>query len=525
MLWINHLHLQASECKLKIDQKLRYRYNLINDMANLLEEKDKSKNAASVYKETKPKRKKSWLGRSIIGLVIVIILIGLAFGTKFVLSINSTNEISGRKISFFEQVKNIISKPEDKIKGEDADRINILLLGVGGAGHEGPYLTDTIIFASLKPSTGEVAMMSIPRDLLVNFPEYGWRKINNGLSFGNESNYPGGGEALMVKMVSEVTGLPIHYYARIDFEGFRKIINDLGGLDIYVDNSFSDYQYPDYNYGYQTITFKKGWQHMDGERALQFVRSRHGNNGEGSDFARSKRQQKVLLALKQKLLSFGTILNPNSIVKVLNDLGDHNRTNMQLWEMLRLASLGKDINQNQIITQVLDSGPNSPLYASTGTDGAYILQPKAGDFSEVQFISKNIFTTSYIARENASIEVRNGTSYSGLAKKIADELTALNFNVTQVSNAKDGNYEKTVIYDLTNGQKPYTLISLQNKLDANIAAGLPPFLTRSTMPINYDNLIPSVNSSDLSNSHVKAENVDLVIIVGKDKYQNKQAAK
>lgn len=494
-------------------------------MANLLEEKDKSKDAASIYKETKPKRKKSWLGKSIIGLVIIIILIGLAFATKFVLSVNSTNETSGKKVSFFEQIKNIISKPEDKIKGEEADRINILLLGVGGAGHEGAFLTDTIIFASLKPSSGEVAMMSIPRDLLVNFPKYSWRKINNGIAFGKESNYPGGGEALMAKTVSEVTGLPVHYYARIDFAGFRKIINDLSGLDIYVDNSFSDYQYPDYQYGYQTITFKKGWQHMDGERALQFVRSRHGNNGEGSDFARSKRQQKVLLALKQKLLSFGTIINPKSIVKVLDDLGDHNKTNMQLWEILRLAKLGRDINQNSIITQVLDSGSNSPLYASTTPDGAYVLQPKAGDFSEIQFIAKNIFTSNFIARENASIEVRNGTSYAGLAKKIADELVALNFNVTQVSNAKDGNYDKTVIYDLSNGQKPYTLISLQNKLDANIAAGLPPFLTSSTQPINYDNLKPSSNLSDLSNNHINTEKIDLVIVVGKDKYQNKQAAK
>jgi len=495
-------------------------------MANLLEEKDKSKDAASVYKETESKKRKSWLGKSIIGLVIVIILIGLAFATKFVLSVNSTNELSGKKISFFEQIKNIISKPDDKIKGEEADRINILLLGIGGSGHEGAYLTDTIILASLKPSLGEVAMLSIPRDLLVEFPKYGWRKINNGIFFGQESNYPGSGEALMAKVVSDITGLPIHYYGRIDFAGFRKIIDDLSGLDIYVENGFTDYQYPDYKFGYQTISFKKGWQHMSGERALQYVRSRHGTNSEGSDFARSKRQQKVLLALKQKLLSFGTLLNPNSIVNALDDLGDHNKTNLQLWEILRLAKLGKDINQNQIITQVLDSGTSSPLYASTTEAGAYVLQPKAGDFSEVQFIAKNIFTMNSISRENASIEVKNGTSYTGLAKKIADELIALNYNVTGISNVKDGNYEKTVIYDLSNGQKPYTMISLRDRLDANIATTIPTFLTTPTQPINYEDFKSSANLNDLDNDTLKNdETADLVIIIGKDKWQSKQAAK
>jgi LCP family protein required for cell wall assembly len=353
-----------------------------------------------------------------------------------------------------------------------------------------------------------VATLSIPRDLYVEIPTFGWRKINNALAFGRDSDYPGGGEALLASVASKVIGQPINYYARIDFEGFRKVIDDLGGIDIYVDNSFDDYEYPDYNHGFQHISFKQGWDHMSGERALQYVRSRHGTNGEGSDFSRSRRQQKVLLTMKDKMFSLNTITNPASVVSILNDLGNHNQTNLQIWEMLKLSKLVQNVKKDQLITRVLDTSPEGLLKSSYTADGAYILQPKSGNFLDIQYLAKNIFNTSYIARENATIAIQNGTRLAGLGTKISEQLQAMQFNVASVGNTKDSTaYPTTTIYDLSSGQNPYTLSGLKDMLGATVSTSLPDFLTGT----NTSNQVISNN-----NINAKGKNADFLIIIGSD---------
>jgi polyisoprenyl-teichoic acid--peptidoglycan teichoic acid transferase len=458
------------------------------------------------------KKKKSLLLRwSIVGLVIVVLLIGLGFLTKIILAVNSTNADSGKKIGFFEQVSHLIVNPDKQLKGEATDRINILLAGIGGAGHDGAYLADTIILVSIKPSTQEVSTLSIPRDLYVEIPDYGWRKVNNALAFGRESNYPGGGEALLTSVVSKVVGMPIQYFARVDFEGFRKVIDDLGGVDISIENAFDDYDYPDYSYGIQHISFRKGTEHMNGERALQFVRSRHGTNGEGSDFARSKRQQKVLLAIKEKMFSMSTFTNPASIVSILNDLGSHNQTNLQIWEMLGLTKFAKNIGSNNLITATLETGTDGLLKSDTTQDGAYILRPKSGDFSEIQYLAKNIFTISSIAKENAAIEIQNSTSSAGLATRVSERLKSMKYNVTKVGNAKKIEpYTKTTIYDLSAGSKPITVTSLKNMLDADTSSVLPAFMTNEE--ITYD----SISESQNSNINVANSKTDILVVIGTD---------
>ncbi|MDD5040607.1 MAG: LCP family protein [Patescibacteria group bacterium] len=474
----------------------------------------------SVYHTTKIPKRSSLLWRSTVLLLVIVILIGIGFLAKAVLAINSTNDASGKKIGFFEQIKNLVVNPSDQLDGEKDDRINILLAGIGGAGHDGAYLADTIIVASIKPSTNEVAMLSIPRDLYVEIPGYGSRKINNALAFGQMKDSNGGGEALLAQTVESVIGIPIHYYARLDFEGFRKAIDDLGGVDITVDQSFSDSQYPDYNHGYQPISFTTGEQHMSGERALQYVRSRHGTNGEGSDFARSKRQQKVLLALKNKFFSLNSLVNPARIVSALDDLGDHNRTNLQIWEIVKIAKLAQNITSDSLITQVLETGPEGVLVSDMTEDGAYILRPKSGDFSEIKYLVKNIFSENLIREENASIEVQNGTSVAGLATITAEWLRGMKYTVDKVGNAGVGTtYEKTTIYDLTGGAKPYTLVSLRNLLNATISPTLPPFMTHGDL--NYETLTGLDNATNVNPS---SEDIDVVIVVGTDRAEDSQNA-
>lgn len=489
----------------------------------------KNKSSKDNFLAFSSKKLFSWK-RVLLYFLIILLVGGLSFSYKVILSSeNILKDINSPNL--LEQIKHLVTNPDKKIAGEEEDRINILLLGMGGAGHQGVYLTDTIIIASIKPSTEEIALLSIPRDLFVPIPGFGWRKINNANAFGEMSNYPGsnypgGGANLTAKVISEITSLPIQYYVRVDFEGFRRIIDNVGGINVYVERSFTDYQFPTYDFGYQTVSFQEGWQHMDGETALQYSRSRHGNNNEGSDFARSQRQQKVLLAVKDKLFSFSTLINPKTILEVLESLGDHTQTNLELWEMIKIAKLAKNLDFNNIINKVIDNRNGGPLHAETTIDGAYILRPNAGpdDFSEIQTIALNIFSWSYIAKEDAQIEIQNGTTIPGLADSTAKELEALDYNIIKVGNAKKTDYEKTVIYDLSAGQNPHTLKSLREKLDANVSTFIPPFLDPNYTEITFSDLNYSLNS-DFQNLNHSSEEADLIVVLGqKSQYRIQQAS-
>jgi len=386
--------------------------------------------------------------------------------------------------TFFDQIKGLISAPDKPLKGEDDGRINILLLGFGGSGHQGAYLTDTMMVVSLKPATNEVAIVSIPRDMFVNIPNYGYRKINNAFAFGTANDGYAAGASLAEATVQGTLGIPIHYYAWLDFTGFEKIIDDVGGVDVHVDNSFVDYSYPTLDYGYQTVRFTEGDQTMDGKTALKYVRSRHGTNGEGSDFARSKRQQKVILAIKNKLTGFGTLANPSKVNAVLNDLSTHMHTDMQLWEIMKVAKLYDGVTQDQIVTKVLDNGADGLLVADHTQDGAYILRPKSGweDFSAIQYAVQNIFETSAIARENATIAVYNGTGTEGLARTTANNLKSLDYDVETIGNASA--QLTTIIYDLTGGNKPKSVEALQEKIGGTVKTILPPSIQTLLDPEN-----------------------------------------
>src|SRR3990167_3149909 len=239
--------------------------------------------------------------------LILFILLAVS-GTIFSYQVHSSSEGKGFHFSLFSTVQSFIQAGDKTVEGEKEDRINILLLGVGGGEHDGPELSDTIMLASLRPSDQKVGLLSIPRDLTVEIPEYGWRKINHVNAFG-ENKERGYGPIFASEVIGTVLDQEIQYYVKIDFSGFAKLIDDIGGVDIFVDQPFVDEQYPTEDYLYQTVSFAYGSAHMDGKTALIYVRSRHGNNCQGSDFARSRRQQQVMTAVKEKILSASTILN------------------------------------------------------------------------------------------------------------------------------------------------------------------------------------------------------------------------
>lgn len=456
------------------------------------------------------KRRSSWFWWKVsIALVLTLVVFAGALGYRILAAVNTTTN-GNQRVSVLTQLGHLVANRDAQLKGEAQDRVNILLLGIGGAGHEGPLLTDTIILASVKPSTGSVSLLSIPRDLAVEIPPYGIRKINNANAFGKQLDYPGGGEQLVVDVVSRVMNQPIQYFARIDFSGFKEIVDNLGGINITVEKSFSDYEYPTNDFGYQTVTFKAGEQKMNGDTALKFVRSRHGNNGEGSDFARSRRQQLVLEAIRGKAFSLGTIINPVKIGSTLSSLGNHTRTNLEVWELLRLARLVKDATGSNLVSRVLDSSPTGPLKNTTGLDGAFLLEPKIGfqDFRAVKLIAQNVFDTDTIATEAATILIIDQTGKSGSGRLAAEILESAGYPEPSVQvNRDDQALATTAVIDDGSGRRPVTLRTLRTFFGLTQAAGLDPF--------DLQTFLGNLNRNVPTNANVDAT-ANIIILLGQD---------
>ncbi|MEK7499108.1 MAG: LCP family protein, partial [Patescibacteria group bacterium] len=214
-----------------------------------------------------PKKKHSTRFRTFRLLSLVIFIGGLfmagVFGYKILAAGNS---ISTVKQSILGQLSDLLFKSGNELQGEKEGQINILLLAVGGEGHSGENLADTIMVASIQKDTHKVALLSIPRDLYVQVPgQQFYSKINAVHAYG-ESQKKNNGPELLEKKVEEITGLSIHYFARVDFTAFKKIVEAVGGVNIHIENGFTDY--------FHKIAFPTGTETMNGDRALAYVRAR-----------------------------------------------------------------------------------------------------------------------------------------------------------------------------------------------------------------------------------------------------------
>ncbi len=428
----------------------------------------------------KPRPKRKFKTRLWFGLLLLLLLAGGIFlGQKLVIFAQKILEGKQTTLSF----KQFFIASDKKLLGEEQGEIRFLLMGIAGERHDGPKLTDTMIFATLKlPEERDeelkLNLVSIPRDLMVNIPGYEYRKIN--------SAYAYGGTNLALKTVEEVIDQKIPYYAVIDFEGFKKIIDDVGGVVIDVRESFTDHQFPDDKGSYldPPLTFEAGHQKMGGERTLQFVRSRHGNNNQGSDFARSRRQQLVLKALRDKLTTFRVLTNLGLLDRILTDLGDHLRTNLQLYELKRLYDLGKNLKSENISSLAI-SGEFGLVCDQIAEDtGAYLLLPCAGlnNYQAIRDLLKNQFLISKLAEEKAIIEIQNASTVSALGQRTALALALPGLTILSSNFKGQARYDETIIYDNTGGGKLQTLRYLQGKLEVRTAQSPFPFPTSSQSP-------------------------------------------
>lgn len=260
------------------------------------------------------------------------------------------------------------------------DRINILLLGIDRRGGTGwGYRTDTIIIVTVDTSHQTAGLLSIPRDLQVTIPDFGEDRINTVNVYGYIQHYPGEGPALLKETIEANFAVPIDYYVLADFDGFREIVDSLGGIELEVPRELHDTQYPDPKpddpYAYKTIHFDPGQQRMDGERALEYVRSRMST----SDPDRAWRQQQVLLAIRETVLNLNLI---PELPELATTLKDSVETDMTLEEMLELARLIPDIDAENLTQVVLEE----PLvYSHQRQDGATVLLPRWDSINAVMF--------------------------------------------------------------------------------------------------------------------------------------------
>jgi LCP family protein required for cell wall assembly len=339
------------------------------------------------------------LAKVIFCVFLFVCFAGGAFAFSFFSSANEilvSNNDSKAKLSSFTQIKNLILSKDKLLSGEENGRVNILLLGRGGEGHPGGGLTDTIIIISVKPQEKKIAMISIPRDLYVKIPETNYyTRINAIEQFGEnrcreqKCLFPAEeGISFVQKTISEIAGIPIHYYVQMDFSGFVEMVDELGGIEIEIEEDINDPRFPGLNYSFDPFYLEKGLHNLNGETALKLVRTRHSKRG---DFDRIQRQQKVLKAIKDKAFKGNVIQDIFSFHNILKNLKGSLSTNIYLCEIKRFFDIVENIESYEIINGVLDNNLEDGVLKSGNIRGASLLVPRTGDFSEIQEFCRNIF--------------------------------------------------------------------------------------------------------------------------------------
>jgi len=335
---------------------------------------------------------------------------------------------------------------------QGVERVNILLLGIDEREQEqGPWRTDTMMLATVDPISKTAGLLSIPRDLWVAIPGFDTEgKINTAHFIGDLEKYPGGGPALAMATVQYNLGISTQYYVRLNFSGFEKLIDQIGGVRICVEQTIDDPEYPDSGYGFEPLHIEAGCQQMDGRLALKFARTRHSGMG---DFDRARRQQQVLLAVRDRIVSANML--PTLVTQagtLLDTLKESVQTNLSLDQLIQLAKLATQIDSKNIRQAVIDENMTVGYMAPTDPPQAVLvpLRDKIREMREQFFNVGPVNTaTGPVANERARLRIENGTLKNGLATQTAQRLTTLGYNVVEYTSADRFDYTTSQIVNYT----------------------------------------------------------------------------
>lgn len=277
----------------------------------------------------------------------------------------------------------------EKLKGEDEGQVNFLILGMAGKGNPAPYLTDSIVVASLNlKDEPRATFISIPRDLIVKIPNGYFTKINTLYILDKNKLKSLDHLELFEKTVEEITSLKINYFVVIELEGLKKLVDAVGGVKVFVEEPIYDPRFPASGYGYETFIMPAGWQYLDGETAEKYARTRHTKE---NDYGRMARQQQIIEAFADKVINLDLLSELPTFWEIEKILSSHFETNLSKEEGAQILEIAKDLKRENIVQKVIDS--STDLITSGTINGlGFVLWPRTGQFnySEIKEFVKNL---------------------------------------------------------------------------------------------------------------------------------------
>jgi LCP family protein required for cell wall assembly len=413
------------------------------------------------YKKSRNRRK--MFKKTAIVMMVAVLLFGGFFAGKFWWNARKAFRGGGSALAFNTNID------PNLLNGEGDGRVNILLLGKGGENHAGGELTDSMMIFSIDPINNKLAMLSIPRDLWVK-PQGLWgMKINAvyasakdqalGDNYKDKAGAEKAGISAVSSTVEQYLGVRMHYYSMIEFSAFEEAVDTLGGVDITLNEPFSD---PTMKIGSKYLYLPAGTQHVNGAVALGYARSRYGSAR--GDFDRGAQQQNLLIGIKNKLLTVGTFANPLKVSQLLTTFGNRVQSNLSIDDMMRVYGIIKNLQSGDITNADLAQPPNPVVRTGSVGDQSAVM-PTAGlnNFDEVRAFVRNFLKDGFLVKENPSVIVLNGSNVAGAAQKRADELKGYGYNVVSVGDSPKKDVTSPILIDRTKGQKKYTKRYLEQR--------------------------------------------------------------
>jgi LCP family protein required for cell wall assembly len=358
----------------------------------------------------------------------------------------------------------------------DNETINFLLIG-SDKRPGSSYRTDTMVIAIVWPKEGQVSLISIPRDLWIYIPTVGMQRVNTAYQSGEITGYADGGPGLLKDTIAYNMGIRIDHTAMVDFDGFRRIVDTLGGVEVPISCAFTDWRLIDPSYdpenenNWWLFTVGPGQVHMDGDLALWYARSRLRSN----DFDRGRRQQEVIRTIFAKALQTDTF---SKIPQLYNDFSSTVVTDLGLGELLLLSPYAVNFTNANIRGYYI-----RPPYVSSWVTpgGAAVLLPSETELGQM-LIEATTLSPYAVERETIKVDVQNGTPFDTWDALASSRLNYAGYQ-TAVSNADRRDYTSSVIIDFTPGQdanQQQTIMSTLNLYSANVIS-----LPDANSPVQY----------------------------------------